>query len=119
MASPTTPSLIGGTTVTVLRPVADGADPHGNARPAGWEEETVAGVLPQPGGTDSMEPSRPRGVTVAMTFHFPKGYGRSLRGCRVRLDGREYAVMGDPRPYREPLVPGPWSMAVDTEAADG
>ena len=54
-----------------------------------------------------------------MTFHFPKAYARSLKGCSVRYGGRTYAVVGDPQPYLDANCPGEWNRAVGCEACDG
>ena len=54
-----------------------------------------------------------------MTFHFPRGYGRGLRGCRVEHGGAEYRVVGDPKPYMEGNTPGRWSLAAECEACHG
>ena len=106
--------------VTVLRPNPTAAtDPFG--APVGSEpvEETVDGVLITPGATADLDPSRPEGVRVAYTAHFPKGYGKSLRGCSVVIGGKAYRIIGDPKPYMEDGTPGPWSMAAEVEAVDG
>ena len=111
--------LLSGTDVTVLRREAVGIDEHGNASPGEWTRERVADVLPQPGGSSDLEASRPEGARVAMTFHFPKGYGKPLKGCMVSYGGRAYRVIGDPQPYLAENTPGPWGMPVETEAVDG
>lgn len=117
-------SLIRGREVEVLRPVR-ATDAHGNAAPGPWEvEATVPNVLPQPGAasdgaTADLAESRPDGSRVDMTFHFPKGYGRSLKGRRIRFAGREFRVVGDPQPYAEENTPCEWNLAVATEAVDG
>lgn len=110
------------TTVTVLRPGAPTRDRLGNDVPGEPTEEEVRGVLVAPGATADMDASRPAGVTVALTLHFPKSYAASLRGCSVRLGGRwegTYRVVGDPMPYMDANVPGPWDRPVEVEAADG
>lgn len=111
--------LIKGVSVEVLRPSAPAVDAHGNEVCGGTVVETVADVLPQPGGTADLAASRPDGVTVAMTFHFPKAYAEPLRGCSVRYGAREYAVIGDPQPYLDGNCPGAWNRAVECEACDG
>ena len=66
--------LISGCAVEVLRRSTGAVDVHGNEVPGEWVSEPVANVLPQPGATSDLEASRPNGVTVSMTFHFPKTY---------------------------------------------
>lgn len=104
--------------VEVVRRVRAGSDRFG-APVYDGEPETVPNVLPQPGGTSDVGEGRPEGVRVDMTFHFPKGYGKSLKGCLVLYGGRSYRVVGDPQPYVEEDTPGPWGLTVETEAVDG
>lgn len=110
--------LIRGTEVTVIGRRAVGTDRYGATV---YEDvaETVAGVLPQPGATSDLDATRPEGARIAMTFHWPKGYGKPLKGCRVAYGGREYRVVGDPQPYLDANTPGEWDMAVECEAVDG
>lgn len=117
---PTAPSvqLIAGCAVEVLRPVQTGADRFG-APVVEMQAETVENVLPQPEATGDVGEGRPAGSSVSMAFHFPKGYGQSLKGCVVSYGGKSYRVVGDPKPWLEENVPGPWSMRVETEAVDG
>lgn len=117
--------LIRGTSVEVTRRVPSGTDRFG-AETYETQTETVDNVLPQPGSTssstgstDDLGEERPNGVSVDMAFHFPKGYGRSLRGCVISYDGRDYRVIGDPQPLVEANTPGPWNLTVGTEAVDG
>lgn len=116
--------MINGVDVTVLRSVASGEDRFGNPT-HGTTTETVSDVLVAPGATSDMEASRPEGVTVAYTLHFPRGYESSLEGCSVVLPdpwdngGKGYRVIGDPRPYMDVNCPGQWHMAVEVEDAHG
>lgn len=111
--------LISGVAVEVLRPGAATVDAHGNEVAGEPTAETVGGVLPQPGTTEDLEASRPEGVVIAMTFHFPKSYAASLKGCSVRYAGRAWRVVGDPQPYLGANCPGEWNRAVGCEACDG
>lgn len=114
--------MLTGTTVTVLRPSVVGTDRLGNPVPGEPGAEQVGNVLVAPGPTADMEASRPEGVTVAYTLHFPKAYAGSLRGCYVRLPqpwSGTYRVVGDPRPYMDENTPGSWDRPVEVEAADG
>ena len=112
--------LLPRTSVTVLRPNLTGAtDPFGAPVGGAPVEEAVDGVLITPGATADLDPSRPDGVRVAYTVHFPKGYGKSLRGCSVLIGGEAYRVIGDPKPYMADGTPGPWAMAAEVEAVDG
>ena len=113
-----------GASVTVVRR-ADGAlDRLGNPTKGEPTRETVPGVLIAPGATADLEASRPKGVTVAYTLHFPKTYAGSLRGCEVELPepydwGNPYRVVGTPAPYMGANTPTRWHMPVNLEAADG
>lgn len=80
---------------------------------------TVAGVLPQPGGSEDLGESRPEGAKVDMTFHFPKGYGESLKGATIAYGGADYRVIGDPQPYNAPDTPGSLGLTVETERVNG
>ena len=114
--------MISGTTVEVLRPITGNADRLGNAVVDAWESETVANVLVAPGATADLDASRPEGVTVAFTLHFPKGYTSSLEGCLVELPAPwsgTYRVVGNPRPYMDVNTPTPWHMPVEVEEAHG
>ena len=77
--------MIRGAEVTVLRPGAPTRDRFGNDVPGEAVSETVPGVVIAPGATADMEASRPEGVTVAYTLHFPKTYTATLEGCSVTL----------------------------------
>lgn len=111
--------LISGCAVEVLRRSTGAVDAHGNDVPGELASEPVANVLPQPGATSDLEASRPNGVTVSMTFHFPKTYTSSLRGCMIRYGGRKFSVIGDPQPYVEASCPGEWNRAVECGVCDG
>lgn len=111
--------LIAGTTVTVLRPTTGGADALGSPVPGEPGREEVSGVLPQPGATSDLDASRPEGTEATVTFHWPRGYGRSLRRCLVEWAGETWRVVGDPRPYLGADVPGPWDMEVEAVLVHG
>ena len=51
-------------------------DRFGNATYT-YKSTTVDNVLVSPSGTNDLEASRPEGVTVAYTLHFPKKIGRA------------------------------------------
>ena len=86
------------------------------------KNETVNDVLISPGATSDMEASRPEGVTVAYTLHFPKTYTGTLEGCDVILPAPwagTYHIIGDPREYMDENTPTRWHMPVEVEAAHG
>lgn len=110
--------MIFGETVTVIRPNVT-QDELGEPVEGEPTRETVGNVLIAPGSTANMDETRPQGVSVVFTLHFPKGYGKTLRGCSVEVRGVAYEVVGDPQPYTEANVPGPWSMPVEVTRHDG
>lgn len=107
-----------GMQVKVLRQVKGEPDEMGEPTVT-WSCETVDNVLVHPGSTTDLEVSRPEGVQIDMTFHFPKTYTASLRGCRIRFNAHEYRVVGDPQPYMEQNTPGSWNRTVGAEAVYG
>lgn len=115
--------MISGTTIKVKHPVGlTGTTRFGNANTSWTTWETVGNVLVSPGSTDDLEASRPEGVQVAYTLHFPKGYATSLEGAIVELPAPwagQYRVVGDPRPYMDANCPTPWHLPVEVEAAHG
>jgi len=83
---------------------------------------TVDDVLIAPGATESLEASRPEGVQVAYTLHFPKTFSGTLEGCEVVLPAPwagTYRVIGCPSPYMDENTPTRWHMPVEVEAAHG
>ena len=112
--------MIVGETVVVERRVETGRDP-GNAPIYSWVSETVADVLVAPGPREDVTDStRPDGVEVRYTLHFPKGYPETLRGARVSVRGREpMTVIGDPTHYTEANTPGRWSMPCEVGTVAG
>lgn len=110
-------SLIPTETVTVLRPSV-GRDDLGEITEGEPTREEVRCVV-CPGATSDTDATRPEGVTVAYTLHFPKTYAGSLRGCSVEVRGTRYDVVGDPQRTTAAATPGPWNLAVEVTRADG
>lgn len=79
----------------------------------------VSNVVIDPYTYDEMDETRPDGITSSFTLHFPRGYSDDLRGALVTVRGKEYRVVGDPQPYTEANVPGPWTMPVKVVRHDG
>ena len=112
--------LLPSTSITVIRPSGTGStDPFGAPIAGDSVRETVDGVLVMPGATADLDANRPEGVSVALTIHFPRGYGKPLKGCFIEYADESYRVIGDPQPYMESGVPGPWTMPVEVERVDG
>ena len=110
-------SLIPTEAVTVIRPTVE-RDDLGEPIEAGASREEVRCVV-CPGATSDMDATRPEGVTVSYTLHFPKTYAGNLRGCSVEVRGEVFGVVGDPMRTAEAATPGPWNMAVEVARADG
>lgn len=113
--------MIQGTTVTLVRKSISGYDRFGNAEYAEMEE-TVNNVLVAPGATNDLEASRPEGVDVAYSLHFPKTYTGDLEGCKVTLPAPwegTYRVIGKPGQYMDINTPTQWHMPVEVEVAHG
>lgn len=110
-------SLIPTEAVTVIRPTA-GRDDLGEPVETGTSREAVRCVV-CPGATSDMDATRPEGVAVAYTLHFPKTYSGSLRGCSVEVRGETYDVVGDPQRTTEAATPGPFNLTVEVTRADG
>lgn len=110
-------SLIPTEAVTVVRPTVE-RDDLGEPTFGEPTREDVRCVV-CPGVTADLDASRPEGVTVAYTLHFPKTYAGSLRGCSVEVRGETYDVVGDPQRTTDAATPGPWDMAAEVTRADG
>lgn len=110
-------SLIPTEVVTVVRPTVE-RDDLGESTLGEPTREAVRCVV-CPGATSDMDATRPEGVTVAYTLHFPKTYAGSLRGCSVEVRGEAYDVVGDPQRTTDAATPGPFDMAVEVTRADG
>lgn len=107
-----------GETVRVLTPTTYLDEDGDETRE--WLEAEVPGVLVAPGSTaGDASDANPHRVRSALTLHFPKGFGASLRGCRVEVRGAAYEVVGDPAPYYEAGTPGPWCMPVEVRRVQG
>lgn len=111
-------SLFATENVTVVRRTVE-RDELGDEVAATVAREEVSGVLVAPGSTEDLDASRPEGVTVAFTLHFPKTYRKSLRGCLAEVRGGTYAVVGDPQAYTPENTPGDWNRAVEVTRTDG
>ncbi len=116
--------MISGTTVSVELRERDARDSFGNDVEAYAAAQAVDNVLIVPGACAELDSTRPEGVRVAYTLHFPKGWTADMRGARVTLpapfDGMgKYRVVGSPAPYMDANCPTPWHMAAEVEAIDG
>lgn len=110
--------LLPGEPVEILRPVR-ARDAHGDET-VEWVADGAPSCLVKPSSTsDEIETDRPHGVKETVRVSFPKTYSKPLRGCRVRIGGRVYAIRGDPTRYRPDLVPGPYDRAAEAVRCDG
>ena len=110
------------TDCTILRGVADGYDGLGNVvyRDA---LEQLSGVLVAPATAADLDAERLEGVSRAVYVHFPKEYGATLLGCKIRFDAGAYEgvwrVSGDALPYMPENTPGRWNRAALAVRVDG
>lgn len=112
---------IKGVTVTVNTPSSSTTDRFGNPVIT-FTASTVNNVLISPGATSDLEASRPAGVQVAYSLHFPKSFTGSLEGCEITLPdpwGGTYRVVGSPGQYIDANTPTAWHMPVEVEYAHG
>ena len=79
----------------------------------------VPNVVIVPATADELDASRPDGISASYTLHFPRGYAADLRGALVFVRGDTFRVVGDPKPYTEANVRGPWTMPVTVVRHDG
>ena len=111
--------MIRGTDVQVVRRTQTATDEMGEPIFA-TTVETVHNVLWHPATTDEIDETvRMYGVSCEISLDFPKDYGQPLEGCSVRVDGREFRVLGDPLPYMAANTPTPWHRTVRAARADG
>lgn len=111
-----------GRTVVIHSPTEWAVDRYNNKTPTAYTETGVSNVLISPGATTELEASRPEGVTVSYTLHFPKSFNGSLEGCLIELpypyEGI-YRVIGNPKPYQAENTPTLWHMPCEVSAANG
>lgn len=109
--------MISPETVTVI---SDGLEYDDLGEPVGGTAtETDVSAVVAPGATGDLGSDRPEGVKVAYTLHFPKTWTASLRGCKVRVRGELYSVVGDPQAYTAENTPGKWNRPVEVTRTDG
>lgn len=114
--------LISGEEVTVLTPSTT-YDGHMDEVTT-WDEQVVENVVVAPMSTvasnvDVDDTTRPHATQVELSLGFPKTFSAPLRGCRVRVRGREYAVIGDPQPNSLANCPTPWWYTASVKVCDG
>lgn len=111
--------MIKGETV-VVRTLAEGeADPFGSVSHIATDE-VVEDVLIQVGSTRDLTGStRPDGVEVHFTLHFPKTYNVDLRGAHIQVRGEWYGVIGSPAWYTPENCPTRWNYPVEVSVING
>lgn len=110
-------SLFAAETVTVISPSTD-LDDLGEPISTTLTVTEVQ-VIVQPGSTESLDETRPEGVSVEYTLHFPKTWTAPLRGCFCLVRGDRFAVIGDPKPYTPANTPGGYNLTVEVTRTDG
>lgn len=111
--------MIRGETVYVSLLTSGPEDRLGNQTDVHSAPKRVENVVVVPSTDDEVDATRPDGIRVIYTLHFPRGYGQNLRGAIVTVRGEDLRVAGDPKPYTEANVRGPWTMPVMVGRHDG
>lgn len=94
-------------------------DAFGNERAEYGSTQTVSNVLVAPASSQDLGAERPDGDATIMTFHFPKTYIGSLKGCLIGWRGQVWEVIGDPQPYSKDSTPGMWNRPVQARLVKG
>lgn len=110
-----------GETIRLTTRHPDGVDDAGDTTWADDETIDVDDVLVAPASTsDSGEPTRPDGVSAALTLLFPRTFPRrDLRRATCRVRGTDYRVVGSPTPVDGGMTPTRWNMSVQVERGEG
>ena len=94
-------------------------DEFGNEATEYMTTQTLRNVLVAPSSSQDLGADRPDGDATIMTFHFPKTYIGSLKGCLIGWGGKFWEVIGDPRPYSKDATPGMWNRPVQARLVEG
>lgn len=109
-----------GETVTIKSRTATEADPFNDPTYSESTEQVDNVLVAQGSQSNSTDSTRPDGVQVAFTLYFPRSWAyRSLKGDSVLIDGNEYKVVGNPRPYDGGLHPTQWNLEVEVSESEG
>lgn len=112
--------MIQGERVTLFVPVRGPDDSYGVPSVEWRAQSAIENVLVAPSGTVDLEPGmHPDGDSVMLTLHFPKTFTGSLRSARVAVRGVMYEVVGDPQPYTDQNIPGPWNRPATVRLVEG
>lgn len=111
--------MIFGERVALMERGSGSLDEFGNERAEYGSAQTVSNVLVAPSSSQDLGPERPDGDATIMTFHFPKTYIGSLKGCLIGWRGSWWEVIGDPRPYSKDSTPGVWNRPVQARLVEG
>lgn len=104
----------------VLRERDSGSlDEFGNERVEYRQGVSLYNVLVAPASSQDLGVERPDGDATVVTFHFPKTYIGSLRGCLIGWKGSWWEVIGDPQPYGKDSTPGVWNRPVQARRVRG
>lgn len=111
--------MIFGERVALRKRDSGSLDEFGNERVEYQQSFSVNNVLVAPSSSQDLGAERPDGDATVMTFHFPKTYIGSLKGCLIAWGGRWWEVIGDPWPYARNSTPGVWNRPVQARLVEG
>jgi hypothetical protein len=111
--------MIFGESVMLMARASGSLDEFGNERAEYRRGISVYNVLVAPASSQDLGAERPDGDVTIMTFHFPKTYTGSLRGCLIGWRSSWWEVIGDPRPYSTDSTPGVWNRPVQARLVEG
>ena len=94
-------------------------DEFGNEQAEYGSAQMLSNVLVAPSSSQDLGAARPNGDATVMTFHFPKTYIWSLKGCLIGWKGQWWEVIGDPKPYSKESTPGMWNRPVQARLVKG
>lgn len=94
-------------------------DEFGNEAAEYMPTQTLRNVLVAPSSSQDLGVERPDGDATIMTFHFPKTYIGSLKGCLIGWRGKIWEVIGDPQSYSKDATPGMWNRPVQARLVEG
>ncbi len=107
-----------GRTISVRPAIWGERDCFGNQRLSHGDEIEVPDVLVAPSTASAIEDGRPDGSRTTLSLYMADP-GIALRGALIVINGKRYAVEGDPMPYSPELCPTRRNLVVEAVAEYG